>query len=121
MPFRTIVGHRRMIALLSRAVAQGTLPPSLIFSGPSGVGKRRAAVALAQVLNCRTPVVGSSELPLDACGECPSCRRIERLVHPDVILLEPGENGSIKIEPVRDVIDKAGYRPFEGRRRVVIV
>jgi DNA polymerase-3 subunit delta' len=120
MPFRTIVGHRRLIALLSRAVAQGTLPPSLIFSGPSGVGKRRAAVSLAQVLNCRTPV-DSAELPLDACGECPSCRRIERLIHPDVIVLEPGENGSIKLEPVRDVIDKAGYRPFEGRRRVVIV
>jgi DNA polymerase-3 subunit delta' len=37
------------------------------------------------------------------------------------LLIEPGESGSIKIEQVRDVIDRAGYRPFEGRRRVVIV
>jgi DNA polymerase-3 subunit delta' len=37
------------------------------------------------------------------------------------LLLEPGESGSIKIETVRDVIDRAGYRPFEGRRRFVIV
>ena len=29
--------------------------------------------------------------------------------------------GSIKIDQVRDVIDRAGYRPFEGRRRVVII
>ena len=29
--------------------------------------------------------------------------------------------GSIKIEQVRDVIDRADYRPFEGRRRVVII
>ena len=29
--------------------------------------------------------------------------------------------GSIKIEAVRDVVDRAGYRPFEGRRRVVII
>jgi DNA polymerase-3 subunit delta' len=42
-------------------------------------------------------------------------------VHPDVILIEPGDMGSIKIEQVRDVIDRSEYRPFEGRRRVVII
>src|SRR5690606_13121338 len=26
-----------------------------------------------------------------------------------------------KIEPVREVIDRAAFRPFEGRRRVVII
>lgn len=58
---------------------------------------------------------------IDACGECVACRRIARAVHPDVIVIEPGETGSIKIEQVRDAIDRAAYRPFEGRRRVVIV
>ena len=38
-----------------------------------------------------------------------------------MIVIEPGENGSIKIEAVRDAIDRAGYRPFEARRRVVII
>ena len=42
-------------------------------------------------------------------------------MHPDVIVIEPGDMGSIKIEQVRDVIDRAEYRPFEGRRRVVII
>jgi DNA polymerase-3 subunit delta' len=36
-------------------------------------------------------------------------------------MLEPGDNASIRIEAVRDVIDRAAYRPFEGKRRVVIV
>jgi DNA polymerase-3 subunit delta' len=38
-----------------------------------------------------------------------------------VLVVEPGENGSIKIEQVREIVDRAAYRPFEGRRRVVII
>ena len=41
--------------------------------------------------------------------------------HADVLLIEPGETGAIKIDQVRDAIERAAYRPFEGRRRVVIV
>src|SRR5207248_7818149 len=32
-----------------------------------------------------------------------------------------GETGTIKIEQVREVIDRSAYRPFEGKRRVVII
>jgi DNA polymerase-3 subunit delta' len=120
MPFREVVGHRRLVTLLSRAIAQGTLPPSLLFAGHRGVGKRRTAVAVAEAVNCQTPVEGPA-LPRDACGECTSCRRIARGVHPDVLIVSPGELGSIKIEQVRDVVDRAGYRPFEGRLRVVVI
>ena len=109
-----------MISLLSRAIARTTLPPALLLAGPAGIGKRRAAVALAATINCLQPKPAGA-LELDACGECASCRRIDRGVHPDVIVVEPGDSGTIKIEQIRDVIDRAGYRPFEGRRRVVII
>lgn len=108
------------MTLLSRAVARNTLPPALLLAGPAGVGKRRVATALATAINCLEPV-STEELPRDACGACASCRRIARGVHPDVILIEPGESGTIKIEEVRDVIKRAGYRPFEACRRVVII
>ena len=120
MPFATIAGHHRLLALLSRAIARNTLPPSMLFAGTSGIGKRRCAVAVAEALNCLAPRT-SGAFEIDACGECASCRRIARGVHADVVVIEPGDTGSIKIEPVRDVIDRANYRPFEGRRRVVII
>ena len=108
------------MSLLSRAIARDTLPPALLLAGPAGVGKRRVALALAQAINCTAPQ-STDGLERDACGACASCRRIARGVHPDVVLLEPGDTGTIKIEPVREIIVQAGYRPFEGRRRVVII
>jgi DNA polymerase-3 subunit delta' len=120
MPFRTIVGHRRLLSLVSRAVARDTLPPALLFAGPAGVGKRRTAAAIAEAFNCLQPR-SSTDFERDACGECAACRRIARGVYPDVITLEPSDMGSIKTDDVREVIDRAGYRPFEGKRRVVII
>ena len=35
--------------------------------------------------------------------------------------IEPGETGAIKVDQVRDAIERSAYRPFEGRRRVVII
>ena len=130
MPFRSLVGHHRLTALLSRAIARDTLPPTLLFVGPAGVGKWRVAVAVAEALNCLQPIGTSEEaapdagptvLPRDACGTCRACDRIARGVHVDVVAVEPDEKASIKIDVVRDVLSRTGYRPFEGRRRVVLV
>jgi len=132
MPLRPIAGHQHLLERLAQAVARGTLPQSLIFSGPEGVGKHTAALALAQLLNCERPVAwpvdpdhgaDSDEQPSvrDSCGECAACRRIARAVHADLLVIKPGESGTIKIDQIREAIDRSSYRPFEGRRRVVII
>jgi DNA polymerase-3 subunit delta' len=136
MPFQQVLGHRRLVALLARTIDRGTLPPSLMFTGPEGVGKRLTAIATAQLLNCKnrrdtqkSPFGELGELggdpprspDIDACGVCTSCTRIAKGKHSDVLIVEPGETGSIKIEQVRAVIDAAGYRPFQGQCRVVII
>lgn len=115
MPLRDLVGHRHLLDLVGAAASRGSLPPSLIFTGPAGIGKRAAALALAQLVNCPTP------RDSDACGVCASCTRIARLVHADIVVVEPGDSGSIKVDQIRDAVDRTGYRPFEGRKRVVIV
>jgi len=121
MPFRDHVGHRSLIRLLTRAAGRGALPPSLVFAGPEGIGKRRAAISLAQLFNCLHPVTAAVYGGPDACGECAPCRRIARGVHADVLRVEPGDTGSIKVEQARQIVERSAYRPFEGRRRVVIV
>jgi DNA polymerase III subunit delta' len=124
MPFRDVIGHRTILALLTRSIDRASVPPSLIFAGPSGIGKRLVAVSLAQAFNCvlprRTPA-SDQRVDVDACGTCAACVRIARGVHPDVLIVEPGDSGSIKIDQIREVIERSGYRPFEGRRRVVVL
>jgi DNA polymerase III subunit delta' len=119
MSFRHIVGHRPLLELLARASSRGTLPPSLIFAGPEGVGKRTTALALAQTLNCERPLPFADGTA--SCGECSACRRIARGVYADVLVVGPGETGNIKVDQIREAVDRAAYRPFEGRRRVVII
>ena len=120
MTLRDIIGHRRLTTLIARAIERDSLPPTLLFAGPSGVGKWAVARATAQAVNCLERVAGA-ELPVDACGKCRACDRVARGVHVDVITLEPDDRASIKIDVVRDVLSKTGFRPFEGRKRVVLI
>jgi DNA polymerase-3 subunit delta' len=115
MPFSAVLGHARPLGLLSRSIARGSLPQSLLFTGPEGVGKRLVAQAVAAALNCLSP------RGHDACGVCAACRRIAKGTHPDVLVIEPPDAGATKIEFVRPAIAATAYKPFEGRRRVVIV
>jgi DNA polymerase-3 subunit delta' len=115
-----------VVARLARAVARGSLPPSLLLTGDDGVGKRTVALTVAQALNCASPRSGeghdrAADHPADACGRCGPCGRIERDAFPDVRAIGPGETGTIAIDVVRAAIEQAGYRPFEGRRRVVVI
>jgi DNA polymerase-3 subunit delta' len=134
MPFRDVIGHHHLVRLLVRAASRVTLPPSLIFAGPDGVGKATVAVALAQFLNCEetaSPAPDTAPDAFDACGACRSCTMLARAARafrggePQAVdclqWLQPDDRASIKIERVREVLSRAGYRPFDGRVRVVVI
>jgi len=91
-----------------------SVPPSLLFAGPAGVGKLETALTLARAQNCLT-------LTGDTCGECSPCVRIGRGEHPDVRIVRPeGAGRQLKVESVRQIVSESPFRPFEGRRRVSI-
>jgi DNA polymerase-3 subunit delta' len=109
MAFASILGHQRLRGLLAGAVARRRLPPALLFSGPSGIGKKTLALAVGRALLCDRD-------DGDACDACPACRRAARGLHPDAVFVEP-DGASIKIEQVRDAVREIAGRPFEGRAR----
>jgi DNA polymerase-3 subunit delta' len=116
VPFSQIFGHHALLDLLRRSVDRRRVPQSLLFAGPDGVGKRTTALAMAQALNCPKQAHG------DACGTCGTCTRIEKGQFSDVVLIEKGDEASLKIDVVRArLLEQIGYRPFEGTRRVFII
>ena len=117
----SIAGHRTLTSLLAHAIARDTLPPTLLFVGPAGVGKFRVARAVAACLNCLQPVRDAAGLAVDACQICRSCTRVDRGVHVDVFAIEPDDRASIKIDVIREVLASTGFKPFEGQRRVVLL
>ena len=130
--FSHILGQEPALQTLTRALDSRHVHHAYRFEGPQGVGKERAAFALAQALVCEGP--GPR-----ACEKCSACLRALRITeeephvpaHPDVILLQRGlyrgrisanEATGISIEQVRRIIlERVGYGPHEGRARVFIV
>ncbi len=64
-------------------VNEGRVPHALLFAGKEGSGNLPAAIAFAQHLFC------SEKTPHGACGTCPSCVKVSKLVHPDLHLVFP--------------------------------
>jgi DNA polymerase-3 subunit delta' len=133
MPFSSLIGNEQLKQLLQRGVTQDRIAQGLLFSGPRGVGKHQFALALAQALNCdrvfanRGGSAASEALAPDeklaagdACGQCIPCRKIAAGEHSDVETYRP-DGQFIKIDQMRELSEKAQYRPYEGRRRVYII
>ena len=116
MPFGEIVGQDRAVAQLRLAWAAERLGQAYCFHGPSGVGKRTTALALAQAVNCLAPAPGP-----DACGACPACRLIAAGAHPDVVAVRPEDKAVIGIDQIREVGARASLRPYQGRTKVWIL
>lgn len=114
MSFAGILGQTKALTLLSRAVTSGRLAHGYLFAGPDGVGKTTAALALAAVLLCRSP------LGLEPCGKCPGCRKFLSANHPDLLRIRP-DGAAIKIDQIRELKKALTFAPFESRLRVVLI
>ncbi len=111
--FKDIKGQAQAIKILQKEIATSAISGAYLFSGPAGVGKTLTALTFAKALNCKNE-------KMDSCDECSSCRKIEHHNHPDVRIVA-AENGSIKIEQIRDLKREISYKLYEGRKKVWII
>lgn len=112
MSFHDICGHERQIEQLQNALAQNRIPHAYLFYGLEGVGKRLIAHTFAKALNCLTD-------GQDACDVCSSCVKADHKNHLDIMVLEP-EGQFIKVSAIRTLQERMKFKPWEGKRRVIL-
>lgn len=59
------------------------MPHALLLLGPEGCGKLALALALSRFILC------AEKTDYDACGRCPACSKMDKLVHPDLHFVFP--------------------------------
>ena len=83
MRFADITGQEDLKRHLVQSVDAGRISHAQLFTGQAGAGALALAVAYVQYLCCCHRRGG------DSCGECPDCKQIAALAHPDLHLVFP--------------------------------
>ncbi len=78
MQFKEIIGQDAVKQHLLQTVTENRVSHAQLFLSPQGSGALPLAIAYAQYINC---IEKTAE---DSCGTCSSCRKYERLIHPDL-------------------------------------
>ena len=121
-----IRGHQTRVEMFRQAVAGGRLSHSYLFAGQSGIGKKRFAETLAAGLLCK-----EASDPIDACGQCPSCKQVKVNTHPDLLRIScPPDKTEIPIALLAGSVEKRGreglcyeisLKPSVADRRIAII
>jgi DNA polymerase-3 subunit delta' len=117
--FRDVLGQERVLNYLKAALRRERLAHAYLFLGPEGVGKESVAKALAGALNCTEPLEDG-----DACGVCPSCKRLAAGTHPDFLVIRPTSKErppKIVIDQIREFRRLTAYPPVAGGWRVTLM
>ncbi|MBQ8500648.1 MAG: hypothetical protein IJ495_08125 [Bacteroidales bacterium] len=87
MRFADVIGNASVAKVLSSMADSGRVAHAMLMYENEGCGALALALAYLQYLNCSNPHDG------DSCGECPSCRQMSKLIHPDVHFVFPVNKG----------------------------
>ena len=82
LAFQKLIGQQHLRMILTRGRERAQLAHAYLLHGEEGLGMSCAAVEFARMMLCES----EGEAP---CGSCPSCRKSQRLDHPDLRILMP--------------------------------
>jgi hypothetical protein len=109
--------------LITEWRSQNRVPPVLLLTGPTGIGKNQIVHFLAQTLFCQNAGFEGPATQDTPCGTCFSCLKathgnwVDFLeIAPDV---EDGERGALKIEQFRSLKEKQGFSGFDQSHFVI--
>ena len=96
--FDALPGNRSLKASLRRALA-GRVPQTILLSGDDSRSLETLSTALAAGILCEA----DGPRP---CGACLSCRKVQDGVHPDLTLIDEGED-ELKVDLARRMTARA--------------
>jgi len=86
MQFELVIGQEELKKKLIQTIQEGRISHAQLFWGMEGSGNLALALAYAQYLNC------ADRSDTDSCGLCPSCNKMQKLIHPDLHFAVPVNN-----------------------------
>ena len=91
-----MIGQEATKKRLIQSVTEGRVSHAQLLSGSAGSGTLSLALAYAQFLSCL------NKQDNDSCGACPSCKKFQKLIHPDLHFVFPVVKTKKFKDPVSD-------------------
>jgi len=88
MRFSDIKGNDGIKRVLAGMADSGRIPHAMLFYENEGCGALPLLLAFYQYICCPNHKDG------DSCGQCPSCHKVSKLIHPDLHFIYPVNSGS---------------------------
>ena len=93
MRFSEIIGHKDLKNRLIKTVIDKRVSHAQLFLGEQGLEKLHMAIAYSQFISCKDKQFYSDgNLIGDSCGKCTSCKKYDKLIHPDLHFVYPVAN-----------------------------
>jgi len=115
--FSDLIGQETLTKVLQYSIQNDQLASSFLFTGIRGIGKTTSARIVAQTINCtdKQSIAGT----IAPCQNCSNCNAFNNHSHADIVEIDAASYTSV--DNIRDIIEKAIYKPVLGKYKVFII
>ena len=111
--FASLVGQDHVRQTFRSALQKGRIAHAYLFAGPRGTGKTSTAKILAKAVNCLDPQ------GVEPCNKCVNCVDVNEGRSLDVLEIDAASNRGI--EEIRELKERLGFVPSNGKYKVYII